>query len=223
MTMDGQTEQQDLASAPASETSQPEVEKKYEKLLEKVRSDSLAELGRVRKAAEDAIRKATESSNSQIAKLIKEQEDRELEAVKGNPDASTAIKERQTRRQRETELTKAQEELNEAKNRLQELSNKDKDTVKERTTREIAERLKIDPVKLADKVKFTDGSAEAIEAIAEMMPKLSPQPRNNFRPDSNEAAGGSIQSVTQIQQDYIKGKINTIQYSDKMKAMGKSP
>ena len=77
----------------------------------------------------------------------------------------------------------------------------------------------------ADKVKFTNGSVEAIEAIAELMPKLNanPPPKNNFRPDSSETTGGTPKSVTQIQQDYIKGKINTVQYSDKMKALGKSP
>jgi hypothetical protein len=215
----------DITSPDSQETSQePQTYTKehVDKLLEKVRSDSLAEFGRVRKAAEDAIKKATESSHTRITQLLKEQEERELELSKGNPDAMTVIKERNTRRQRESELTRAQEELNEARAKIQEFSTKDAETVRERVTRETAERLKVDPVRLAKLAKFTDGSASAIEELAGELPKLTPA-RNNLRPDSNETAGGTPQSVTQIQQDYIKGKINTVQYGEKMKALGRQP
>lgn len=215
----------DLSSPETKETSQPEVysRKQVDSLMEKVRSDSLAELGRVRKAAEEAIKKSTEAANKNFQAILKQREDEELAAAKDEPDKQVAIRERQQRRQKEAELAQAQEELNESKARLQELSQKTTEFTRDQISNDIAKRLKVDPVKLAKLVKFTDGSAQAIEEIASEMPKLTPPPQNNFRPDSNETTGGSQKSVTQVQQDFIAGKISNAQYSEKMKALGKSP
>ncbi len=197
-----------------------------DKLLEKVKSDSLAELGRVRKAAEDAIKKTTESSNARITQLIKEQEERELEAVKGNNDAITAIKERQARRKAEDELAKAREELSQKDSRLSELSTKEQETAREKRISEIAVRLKVDKAKLANLSKFTDGSAEAIESLAQEMPKAnaqSPNPQNSLKPDNSEAAGGTGKTKYQIMADFNGGKINNEEYAKQMKSHGWQP
>jgi hypothetical protein len=213
------------AEPKTSQETQAYSKEQVDKLMEKVRSDSLAELGRVRKAAEDAIKKSTDAATARYQELIKQRELEELENAKDEPDKLAVIKERQLRRQKEAELAKAQEELNEKNARLQELSTKDAETSRGNVSREIAERLKVDPAKLAKLAKFTDGSAEAIEDIAKDLPKLNPTPtRNvNLRPDSNDAAGGTGKTKTQIQEDYVKGKINNIQYAEQMKAHGYTP
>jgi hypothetical protein len=225
MVVDEKVEGQDLASDKQPETSQePKAysEEQVNKLMEKIRSDSLAELGRMRKATEEAIKKATEASKIQVQEILKLREQEELESARDEPDKVATIRERQVRRQKESELAEAQAKLNEATSKLQELSTKELEASKEKTTSEIASRLKVDPIKLAKMAKFTDGSAEAIEEIAKDLPKVTP-PRNNFRPDSNDTAGGTAKTKTQIQEDYIKGKINSIQYAEKMKGAGFSP
>jgi len=198
-------------------------QEQVDKLMDKVRSDSLSELGRVRKSAEEAIKKATTEATRVYRELIKQREAEELEAVREEPDKAAVIRERQARRQTQSELTEAQTELKEANTRLQELSARDVETNRERTTREVSERLKVDPARLAKLVKFTDGSAEAIEEIAKEMPKLITTPKNPLRPDSNDTVGGTAKTKTQIQEDYIKGKITNVQYTEKMKALGFMP
>lgn len=206
-----------------SQETQANLKERVDKLMEKVRSDSLAELGRVRKAADEAIKKATSEATKVYQELIKQREVEDLEAVKDEPDKVATIRERQARRQKETELVEVQTKLNEANTRLQELATREAETTKEKSTREIAERLKVNPTRLAELVKFTDGSIEAIEEIAKEMPKLNPIPSRSIRPDSSETAGGTAKTKTQIQQDYIGGKINAVQYAEKMKASGFTP
>ena len=214
-------------SEQAPETShEPDkfTKEEVDKITAKIRSDTESALGRIRKETSEAIRKATETTAARYQEIIKQREDEELAAAKDEPDRQAAIRERQQRRQKEAELATAREELNETKTRLQEYATKTSEITRDQNAAEIAKRLKVDPVKLAKLVKFTDGSATAIEEIASEMPKLNnPSPRNNFQPDSNETAGGTPKSVTQVQQDFIAGKINNAQYSEKMKALGKSP
>jgi hypothetical protein len=227
--MDGTETKVDATTSPESKgtSAEPQVYVKdhVDKLLEKLKSDSLAELGRVTKASQEAIRKVTESSNARITQLIKEQEERELQTAQGNPDALNVIKEKQSHRQTKSELTKAQEELNETKVKLQELSTKTTETTRETTIREIAMKLKVDPEKLTKLAKFTDGNATAIEEIANELPKLNtnPTPKNNFRPDSGDTTGGVGKTKLQLQSDYISGKIPTELYEKQMKERGWKP
>lgn len=224
---DGTDVTQDSQQVETSEqqqgTSKNYSQEHVDKLLEKLRSDSLAELGRVRKAAEDAIRKNTESSNTRLNQLIKEQEERELQLAQGNNDALAVIKEKQARRKLEDELAKAREELNLKDSKLSELSTKDQETAKEKRISEIASRLKVDTKKLMNLSKFTDGSAEAIESIANELPKIVQQPANSYKPDNNQTSGGSGMSKYQLMSDYSSGKINIAQYEERMKANGWQP
>jgi len=226
MAVDETTIEGDVTSPESKETSQEpqkDLLEQVNKLMEKVRSDSLAEMGRVRKAADEAIKKATSEATKVYQELIKQREAEDLEAVRDEPDKVATIRERQARRQKETELAEAQTKLNEANTRLQELSTKDVEANRERVTKEIAERLKVDSARLVKLAKFTDGSAEAIEEIAKEMPKLNTTPPKPLRPDSSETAGGTGKTKTQIQQDFIGGKITNAQYSEKMKAIGAQP
>ena len=227
MVVDETETQVDETSPEKEETSQESrvdsQEQVISKLMEKIRSDTLAELGRVRKAAEDAIKRATSESKLVAQQLLEQREREDLEAAKDEPDKQAVIRERMARRQKESELAETQTKLTEANAKLQELSTKEVETTRERSTKEIAERLKVNPTRLAELVKFTNGSAEAIEEIAKEMPKLTSQPKNPIRPDSSETAGGTAKTKTQIQQDYIGGKINTVQYAEKMKASGFTP
>ena len=224
METDGTQTQDDVKLNPEKEqTPQTYTKEQVEKLVRDARTAVQADVGRMRTEADKAL-KAAQSASERLLRLQKEQDDRELDAAKDNPPIQTAIQERQRRRQAESDLQVAQDKLNETNSKLQELSNKEKEVARERITHEIATRLNVDPARLVKMAKFTDGSATEIEDIAKELPKLNPSPpRNTFRPDSNETVGGSPQSVTQIQEDYVKGKISNVQYSEKMKALGKTP
>ena len=214
-------------SEQAPETShEPDkfTKEEVDKITAKIRSDTESALGRIRKETSEAIRKATETTAARYQEIIKQREDEELLAAKDEPDRQAAIRERQQRRQAESKIAEKDTELNETKARLQEYVTKTSEITRDQTAQEVAKRLKVDPVKLAKLVKFTDGSATAIEEIASEMPKLNtPTSRNNFQPDSNETAGGTPKSVTQIQEDFIKHRITNVQYSEKMKALGRTP
>lgn len=221
MTMDGTQTQDGVTPNPeTTETPKTYTQEQLDKAIRDAKTSVTADVGRMKAEADRAL-KAAQAASDRLQKLQREQEDRELEAAKSEPDKLTAIRERQARRQKETELEEARSKLDEANNKLQELSTKEAETAKEHRTREIAERLKVDTSKLAKLAKYTDGSAEAIEEIAKEMPKLAPKPNTNFRPDNSEAAGGTPKSVSQVQQDYIAGRINTVQYAEKMKALGR--
>jgi len=226
MAVDEPETQEDQTSAEEQETSQEPQgysQEQVNKLMEKVRSDSLAELGRVRKAAEDSIRKATTEATKTYQELIRQRETEELEAARDEPDKVAVIRERQARRAKDAELTEVQIKLNDANTRLQELSTREEAVARERTTRETAERLKVNPARLAELAKFTNGSAEAIEEIAKEMPKLNATAPRAIRPDSSDTAGGTPKTKTKIQEDYIGGKINAVQYGEQMKALGLQP
>ena len=221
MTTDGtQTQDGVTPDSETTETPKTYTQAELDKAIRDARTAVTADVGRL-KAESDKAYKAATAASERLVRLQREQEERELESAKNEPDKLTAIRERQTRRQKETELEEAQKKLDEANTKLQELSTRDAETTRERTTREIAERLRVDTSRLTKLAKYTDGSAEAIEEIAKELPKLAPKQTTNFRPDSSEAAGGTPRSVEQVQKDYIAGKINTVQYAEKMKALGK--
>ena len=155
--------------------------------------------------------------------MLREQEEREQAEAEGEPDKLAIIRERQLRRQRESDLTAKQTELDEANARLQELSQKDSEVSRGINIREVASRLKVDPAKLAKLAKYTDGSVAVIEEFAAELPKLTTTPRSNLRVDSNDAVGGTAKTKSQIQSDFVAGKINNEEYAKQMKARGFQP
>ena len=200
------------------------TQEELDKAVRNTRSAALADITRLRKASEDAIKQA-QAANVRLDRMMKEQEEAELQGAKDQPDVLTTIRERQARRKAEDELAQARQELNEKDERLNVIETEKAEVTRNQTASAIATRLGVDPQRLTKLAKFTDGTPEAIEELAEELPKVnSENPQNRgFKPDSNRSRGGSSQTVNDVRTDYTQGKINAVQYAEKMKALGVSP
>ena len=183
-------EKQDVeTSAEQEDTSKTEPEtftrEQVEESARKSKSDALAEIGRYKKSADNAI-KSVRAAEERIDRMLKQQEDDELEAAKEEPDRLSAIKERQTRRRVESELAKTKSELDGEKAKTTEAQEAEAKSTKERNAREIATRRVVDAKTL---IKFTDGSIEAMEELARSLPKKGEA--TTLKPDSGRTTGGS--------------------------------
>lgn len=150
----------------------------------KVRSDALAEVGRLKASSESAI-KSARAAQERIDRMLKEQDESELETAKEQPDKLTVIRERQARRGAEAKLAKAEQELEGEKAKTAEAQEAVVKSTKERNAREIATRLNVDAKTL---IKFTDGSAEAMEELAKSLPQKGET--KTLTPDSGKTIGG---------------------------------
>ena len=188
--MDRPKETQDLKSSEElKETSEQEPEtftaEQVGERERKARSDALSDIGRYKASAENAI-KAVRAAEERINRMLKEQAEAELETARDEPDKLTLIRERQTRRQAESELAKAKQELEEERAKTTEAQEVEAKSTKERNAREIATRLDVDAKTL---IKFTDGSTEAMEELAKSLPRKSAT--TPLKPDSGKTIGGS--------------------------------
>ncbi len=191
--MDDPKKTQDVGtSKDTKETSKQDPEsftkEQRDEDVRKAKSDALAEVGRHKKAAEDAI-KALKATNTRIDQMLKDQEDAELEDAKGDTEKLSAVKERQGRRRAEAELAKVTQERDEKDEKIKQQDEKEAESTKERNAREIASRLDVDANRLAKLAKFTDGSTEAIEEIANDLPKKGEA--KTLKVDSGKTTGGS--------------------------------
>lgn len=203
MATDGTENAQDVATSEqttetSKETPQTFTEEQVEERERKVRSDGLAELGRLKKANE-ALVNTNLKTQERIGRIIQEQEEDELSRAEGNDEKLSAIKERQTRRRVESELVKTKSELDGEKAKTAEAQEKEAEHTKERNAREVATRLQVDAKLLAELAKLTDGSVEAIEEKARLLPKKGET--KTLTPDSGKTTGGKGEP------DTAKGKM----------------
>jgi len=185
--MDGTNTQAD-ATLGDGKTGTPQTitREEHEKALRDARTAVMADVGRERKGVEDAM-KSVHAAQDRLDKMVKDQEQAELESVRDDPEKLTAVQERQRRRAIETELATARLELNDKTTKLTAYESREAETARETRAREIATRLNVDPVRLAKLSKFTDGTPEAIEEIGKELPKGK---REGLRADSNSSIGG---------------------------------
>lgn len=220
------TRADDSTSPPKPGTSEVVTRVQAEEMVRKARSDALAEAGRLRKATDEAIKRA-EAANARIARMQEDMEKAELEAARGDPDRETQFRTRQELRHRSAELEEAKAELDKTKGQVAELSSIKAEGEKQTLANELAAKYGVDPARLSRLAKFTDGTAEAIEALARDLPKLNPpaevSPTMVVQPDSNRSKGGASLTPMQVRAQYIKGEINAVQYADNMKQLGTTP
>ena len=222
--MDEPKKTQDVTTSENTEetSTTPETftEEQVKERETKARSDALAEVGRLKKATEDAIKAATRA-NERIVQMLKDQEDAELEANRDDVEKISAIKERQARRRVESELVETRQKLEDEQAKTTEAQKAEAEHTKERNAREVATRLGVDAKTL---IKFTDGSVEAMEDLAKSLPKKG----EPLKPDSGKTTGGSggiptnleqykkwVENLSQSEYERLKPEI------DKMKAGGK--
>lgn len=196
-----------------------------EEAVRKARSDAMADVGRLRKAVDDAM-KVANAATERLTRFQKDQEEAELAAVKDDPDKLTSIRARQRAKELEAQLAERDAKLSEANTKLAEYNQKEAEEAKGKVAREVAKELEVDAATLVKLAKYTDGSLEAIKDIASTLPKKQESNNNpspNFRPDSNRTSGGASKTVMQTKQDYISGRINAVQYEEQLKALGAKP
>lgn len=163
----------------------------------KGRSDALAEIGRLRVAAEAAM-KTAQAADARVKKMLEEQEKAEIEAARDDPPKLLLFQARQKGRQVEEELAKVTLELNQKSEQLKEAETERAERNRDRIVQEVSTRFNVDPARLAKLARFTAGTPEAIEDLAK---DLSPKPP--LKPDSGGALGGSP-SWEEVRGAYIK-------------------
>lgn len=205
--MDEPENTQDISSGEDTGTpAEPETFSKEQMEAErsKARSDALAELGRYKKSAEQAIESASKAQQ-RLEQYIRDQEEQELESAKDEPEKTKTLRANQELRRKNAELAKAQQEKKDLEDELTTIKGQQAESTKERKAREIATQYGVDASRVIDLAKFTDGSPEAIEAIASSLPKKQKEPQ--LKPDT----GGQVGTSTNVQkalERYWKGEIS---------------
>ncbi len=184
-------EKQDNPSAGQEDTSKKEPEtftvEQVKERESKVRSDALSEIGRLKTSSESAI-KAAQAANERINKMLRDQDEAELEANMDKPSKITEIQARQTLRKRDAELDERERKLRESEDGHAEALKAVVESTKEQNAREIATRLNVEVKTLIKLAKFTDGSLGAIEDIAKDLPRKGET--KTLTPDSGKTIGG---------------------------------
>ncbi len=212
---------QDESSEDTKGTSETETftKKQLDDARVQGKSDGLSESGRLKKAKE-ASDKIAERAIARLEKFEKDQEDDELRRAEGDEKQLSAIKERQIRRQAESNLANKNTELEELTEKLRQAEDISGQYTKEQNAREIATRLEVDPKRLVKLAKLTDGSKEAIEELASELPKKGET--KSLRVDSSKTIGGK--DWERVRDAYIKNpndSQNTERYEEMRKAQGR--
>ena len=167
-----------------------------EEQRDKAVQDALSAAGRDAKSikeksveAEQILTNAKKTQEGIQAEQKRWQGDRdeaERETVKDDSEALKSLQERQRQRAKEAELARRAQELDAKEERHKgKLEEADKVT-KELSARDIASKYNIDAESL---VKFTDGSEEAMEELAQQLPKKG-TPKLPLKTDAGTTAGG---------------------------------
>ena len=182
------------AGTPKETYSKEEVAK----LVTEAKTSALAEVGRLRAEATKALAAAT-AAQERLNAMDQARVDEELETHRDEPDVIRRVKAEQARRKADAELAKARQELSEKNERLSQVETEKMETDRSQRAREIATRLNVDVDKLIKFAKLTDGSKEAIEELAQDMPKVTPR-KPGLTSDSNRGSGGSGAKTPNIQE-----------------------
>jgi len=174
-----------------------------DKAVKDARSADRAEIGRLRSQADSALA-AAKAAQERLDRSIKEADERELEEARDDPPRLTALQERQKRRAAESELVTARQELNQKGEQLTQLEKERSDASRERIVKEVSDRFKVDPARLAKLARFSEGTPEAIEDIAK---ELSAGGSKPLKPDSGIAVGGNL-NREQIIANYVANPRN---------------
>ena len=169
------------------DSTQPRVytEDEVEAKFSQQRSVLDKKVAKLEKELVTATGKAKDATG-QLSQWQKEQDERELEAASGNKEALSAAEERHKHRETKSELAQVKQELDGERERGKQRDEETVKSTKERNAREIATRLEVDASQL---LKFTDGSSEAMEELAKVLPKKG-EATLPIKLDSGKTTGG---------------------------------
>ena len=211
--MDGTENQQDgITSVETKETSKTYTETEVVERERQARSNALADANRAKVEAEKANKAATDAL-ARIAQIQRANDDADRERYRDDPEKLSAIEAGRRERDTTAKLEDTERELNEERDKRTVAESKVNDSTKERNAREIATRLNVNPDLLGDLSKLTDGSVEAIEVKAQMLPKVTET--KDLNPDSNNSIGGK--DFERVREAYIKNpddRQNTARYME---------
>lgn len=182
---------------------QPETltREKLDEIRTKAASDALSAAGRTAKALEvreEAIRTAEE----RLAQAQKDRDEKEEYEARDDSDKLTAIRTGRTLRELNTKLAEAKRELDEERTKGKQRDAEKAETDREISVFEIATKHTVDAETLKNLSKHTDGSTEAIEALAQILPKKV-EAKPPLRADSGKTIGSEA-SWEQVRDAYIK-------------------
>jgi len=203
--MDGTEERKDSSQVEDTSGEQKETPKEPQTFTKesekKAIDDALSAAGRDAKSITEKTteaQKILESAQKTRTDVLAEQErwqternEAEKEAAKEDPDALKSVQERQRQRAKDAELARKTQELSARETKVAEAEKKESESTKERNAREIATRLGVDSKLLVKLAKLTDGSTEAIEAEAKILPTKG-EPKTPLKTDAGTTTGGSL-------------------------------
>ena len=225
---------EDTSTEPKGTSKEPQTF--TEEQRDKAVQDALSAAGRDAKSIKEksveaeqilkAAQKTQEGIRAEQERWQKDRDETERETVKDDSDALKSLQERQRQRAKEAELTRRAQELDAKEERHKgKLEEADKVT-KELSARDIASKYNIDAESL---VKFTDGSEEAMEELAQQLPKKG-TPKPSLKTDAGTTAGGGggiptdrerfrawVANMSQAEYEKRKPEIDEMLASDKIK------
>lgn len=222
MVLDRPETQTDVTLSDEEKETSEERIRELEAQVAQARSDALSDIGRLQTEAANSLRAAT-AAQERVKKMLKEQEDAELQAAGGNQEQVSAVTERQKRRRVETDLDEATLKLNQKDEELGQIKKDSAEATKAQTARDIATRRKVDADRLIRLSKLTDGSVESIEELAKELPKKEVRPPTKTDDGDDTGKGGGSFTLVQIENmsddEYVKNKdaIDKAQMAGKIK------
>ena len=177
------------------------TQEEVDKAVRDAKSAALADVGRFKAESTNAL-KAAQAAQERVNQMLKDQEARELEDARGDPERLSIVQERQRRRALETELGAMRLELQEKNTTLQQLQSETTEVQRNRLVEQTASRYQVDVARLGKMAKYTDGSIEQIEDLAKELAVKSA-----LKADSGGAIGGTG-SWEEIRSAYIKDPRN---------------
>lgn len=153
-----------------SEKTPETLAKEQEKATRKAVSDALSSAGRTATALEKRA-EDVKSGEERLREARKAKDDAELATAEGDMSETARIKTKQAYRDTLAENATLKQQLEAEKRRGTERDKETAETTREVTVFEIATKHTVDAARLKELSKLTDGSNEAIEAIAQSMTK----------------------------------------------------
>ncbi len=163
----------------------------------KAAEDALSAAGRTAKAFEQR-EAAVKASEQKAAAEVLVRREAELKAIPiDDAQGLTDLRARHRAEDTISRLAKLESELEEERARGKQRDTEAVQTTQESSTRALAASLNVDPNTLLTLSKLTDGSKEAIEAMANGLPKTG-EAKPVILSDSGKTGGGGTLTVEQV-------------------------
>ncbi len=183
----GKASGSEAGTTPAEETqtlTKAQAEEMVTKAVQKARIDA----GRDAKTLEQR-EQAVKTKEEKHAQAVQARREREIEDVRDDAGALKDTRAKHKLEDTNAELAKTKSELDAEREKGKQRDEVVAKTTQEQNAREIATRLNVDEKTLSALSKHTDGSKEAIEAMAQALPKMG-EVKKPVTPDSGKTIGG---------------------------------